>query len=88
MEWNELKKRVADEYGRRQLKSDVRYRALDKIGDYLKACHKNVITDVSALMNIDRDALKEAYRNHKPSKKLSGAESSAINEVYNQLRML
>ena len=88
MEWNELKKRVVDEYNRRQLKSDVRYMALDKISDYLKAYHKDAITNVSALMNIDRDDLKEAYRNHKPSKKLSGAESSAINEIYNQLRML
>ena len=88
MEWNELKKRIADEYDRRQLKSDVRYRALDNIVDYLKAYHKDVITNVSALMSIDRNELKEAYRNHKPSKKLSGAESSAFNEIYNQLRML
>lgn len=33
MTWNELKKKVVEEYNRRQLKSDVRYRALDKIGD-------------------------------------------------------
>lgn len=88
MEWNELKKRVAAEYDRRQLKSDARYRALDKIGDYLKACHKDVVTNISALMNIDRDDLKEEYRNHKPNKKISDAEISAFNEIYNQLRML
>lgn len=87
-ERSELKKRVADEYDRRQQKSDVRYRALDKIGDYLKASRKDVVTNVSALMNIDRDDLKEAYRNRKPSRKLSDAESSAFNEIYNQLRML
>ena len=88
MEWNDLKKRDADEYDRRQLTSDVRYRALDNIGDYLKACHKDIVVNVIALISIDRDDFKEAYCNHKPSKKLSGAESSAINEIYNQLRML
>ena len=88
MEWNDLKKRVADEYDRRQLKSDVRYRALDNIGDYLKACHKDIVVNVIALISVDRDNFKEAYCNHKPSKKLSGAESSSINEIYNQLRML
>ena len=63
-----MKKKVAAEYDRRQLKSDVRYRALDNIGDYLKACHKDIVANVIALISIDRDDFKEAYRNHNKQK--------------------
>ena len=87
MTWNELKKKVVEAYNRRQLKSDVRYRALDKIGDFLKKKYPDVIENATSLLNINRDDIKEDYRKSKPTGKISGAESSAFNEIYNQLNI-
>lgn len=36
MKWIELKKLVTEEYDRRNLASDVRYRSLDRIEDFLR----------------------------------------------------
>ena len=36
MKWNELKELVIAEYDRRNLKSNVRYRALDKVDAFIK----------------------------------------------------
>ena len=45
MKWNELKKRIIDEYNRRNLKSKARYRALNKIEDFLKKQYPNILDD-------------------------------------------
>lgn len=75
-----LKTLVVAEYDSRALKSNVRYRALDKIVAFVKS-HYGV--DVAELPS-DKAVLKLAYKEYKGSE-LSGAESSAVNEIYNQL---
>ncbi len=84
MKWNELKELVITEYGRRNLKSDVRYRALDKVEAFIKEKHPNIMSDV-ALFPSDKYAFKNAYEAYK-GKHINSAESSAVNEIYNQLK--
>lgn len=84
MKWNELKELVIAEYDRRNLKSNVRYRALDKVDAFIKEKRPEMMSDVHASFPSDKDTLKKAYEAYK-GKQINSAESSAINEIYNQL---
>lgn len=85
MNWEELKKRIIAEYDSRHLKSRVRYSALEKIDVFLKKQYPSVIDNVESLP-ADKGVVKGLYREYKGSE-LNGAESSVINEIYNQIRM-
>lgn len=85
MEWNELKKRIIVEYNKRKLKSDVRYKALEKVEVFIKQTYPGVIDDVTTLPS-DKSIVKDAYEEY-TAKKLNGAESSVINEIYNQIQV-
>lgn len=38
------------------------------------------------LLQVDKNVVKEAYRQFRETENISGADSSCINEIYNQLR--
>lgn len=46
MNWKELKERIIAEYDKRELKSNVRYQSLEKIGNFLEHCYPSVINDI------------------------------------------
>ncbi|MDE6577193.1 MAG: hypothetical protein K2J82_02500 [Muribaculaceae bacterium] len=86
MNFAEIKKLVVEEYDRRDLKSDVRYKALNDFDEFLKK--KDLIemwNDVSKFPD-SKEIMKELYRRYLDKAVLSGAESSMINEVYNQIK--
>lgn len=85
MNWEELKKRVIAEYDSRNLKSDVRYSTLKKIDTFLKEQYFSMSEDVKSLP-ADKNDVKDAYRKYKGAEPNS-AESSVINEIYNQVGM-
>lgn len=85
MNWEELKKQVVTEYDRRQLKSEVRYRALDKVEKFLLQYIPQVKDDMEILRSHDRQKLKNDYAHYKQAK-INGAESSVINEIYKQMQ--
>ena len=80
-----LKKRVIAEYDSRNLKSDVRYSTLKKIDTFLKEQYFSMSEDVKSLP-ADKNDVKDAYRKYKGAEPNS-AESSVINEIYNQVGM-
>ena len=85
MKLNELRQRIITKYDSRHLKSKARYNALDKVMDFLKKEYKNVAEDVSASLPKDKNRVKIGYENYM-DKKINDAESSVINEIYNQLQ--
>lgn len=84
MTWNELKGRTKAEYDSRNLKSDVRYKALNKIETFLLEKYNNVKKDVRTALPSDKKKLKQAYEEY-AGKNINSAESSVINEIYNQM---
>lgn len=84
MTWEELKKRIIAEYDSRNLRSRVRYNAIERIEIFIKQHHTQSIKEVKELIVIDKQFLKRQYAEQK-GKNISGAESSVINEIYNQL---
>ena len=85
MTLNELQQRMIDEYNSRPLKTDRRYSALNKVMDFLKKEYKKVKEDVSASLPNEKESLKAAYTEYRGTK-INCAESSVINEIYNQLQ--
>ena len=84
MKISELKKKVVDELNSRNLADpSIRMNALNKICLYLAQTEyiKNGLIDFPEDMN----ELKKVYQNIK-GKVLNGAESSVINEMYNQIK--
>lgn len=75
----ELHESVVREYDSRHLVSDVRYKALDKVINFIKDKFDG---DISCL-ELDKSAFKSMYATYK-GKKINSAESSSINELYNQ----
>ena len=75
-----LKALVIEELDSRELKSRARYSALDKIVPFIK---KQYGVDVASLP-ASKEELKATYEKDKGSA-INGAESSVINELYNQL---
>lgn len=84
MKWTELKKLVTEEYDRRNLASNVRYRSLDRIEEFIKTSSE-VTNSVEMLLQVDKNVLKEAYRQFRETENISDADNSCINEIYNQL---
>lgn len=82
MTTKDLFKFVNDEYESRNLKSNVRFNALEKVKDFVK---KRYNDDVSCFRQNKND-FKDEYEKYK-GKLLNGAESSAINELYNQFML-
>lgn len=80
MTLQELKNRVCQEFDRRKLKSNARYNALEKVVEYILKKHNG---NLEVLFN-PKDDFKNLYERHKGSD-INSAESSAINEMYNQL---
>mgnify|MGYP003423221851 CR=1 FL=1 len=76
-----LKALVVSEYDNRALKSNVRYKALDKIVEFVKSKYG---VDI-AMLPSDKIVIKLAYEEYKGCE-LNGAESSAVNELYNHLK--
>lgn len=76
----QLKTKVEEELNSRNLKCKARFSALDKVIPFIKDQYGSDTTSLPA----SKDDLKDAYKKYK-GKELSGAESSAINELYNQL---
>lgn len=83
-----MKKRIVAEYDSRNLKSNVRYNAIDKIEDFIRQYYPQVIKDVKELEHIDKKDLKMQYEQKWKRTRINGAESSVINEIYNQLSSL
>lgn len=84
MKWEELKKLVISEYDKRNLASDVRYRSLDRIEAFIKTSPK-AMNSIELLLQVDKKVIKESYRDFRGVERLSGADNSCINEIYNQL---
>lgn len=87
MKWEELKKLVISEYDKRNLASDVRYRSLDRIEAFIKISPK-AMNSIELLLQVDKKIIKDSYRDFRGVERLSGAESSCINEIYNHLNNL
>ena len=87
MTWTELKKTIIAEYDSRNLKSRVRYNAIERIEIIIEQHHAQAIKEVKKLMVVDKQCLKKQYAEQK-GKSISGAESSVIDEIYNQLSNL
>lgn len=84
MTLNELKQKIITEYDCRNLKSKVRYNALDKVIEFLREEYPNATTDVNNALPQEKSEVKTAYIEYK-GKDINSAESSVINEIYNQL---
>lgn len=81
MKLEELKRIVVKEYDSRNLKSGVRYTALNKIVDFL---HRKY-GDGTDCFRRNKEELKGVYElEGKDGKDLNGAEKSVFNELYNQ----
>ena len=80
----ELTYLVRQEFDRRNLKSKTRYYALNNIADYIQNHHGG---NLKVLCMLKSD-FKHLYEKYKISinKKMSSAEKSAIDEIYNQLK--
>lgn len=76
----QLKALIVEELDSRELKSRARYSALDKIVLFIKKQYGVNATSLLA----SKEELKAAYEKDKGSA-IDGAESSVINELYNQL---
>lgn len=76
----QLKTLVIEELDSRELKSRVRYSVLDKIIPFIKSQYG---VEVASLPK-SKEELKAAYERYKGNA-INGAESSVINELYNQL---
>lgn len=75
-----LKALVIEELDSRELKSKARYSALDKIVPFIKNQYGVDATSLPA----SKENMKVDYEKDKGSA-INGAESSVINELYNQL---
>lgn len=81
--WNDLKTKVIEEYDTRKLKSDVRYKALDKILTFLSKTYGN---DTDCLSKT-KQQLKDEYAVYK-GRNINSAESSAFNELVKQYNLM
>ena len=85
MNFAEIKKLVVAEYDQRELKSNVRYKALNNFDEFLKKKEMlELWNDVSKFPR-DKKQMKFVYCRYLDKETLSGAESSMINEVYAQI---
>lgn len=83
--WLVIRNRIFAEYDNRLLKSRVRYNAIDKIGAFLKCKYLPIYEDMRILKQVDKRSIKDAYEREWKKSSINQAESSAFNEIYNQL---
>ena len=76
----QLKALIVEELDSRELKSRARYSALDKVVPFIKKQYGVNTTSLPA----SKEEVKLAYEKDKGCE-INGAESSVINELYNQL---
>lgn len=82
MTWNELKPLIEDDLLSRQLKDpSIRLRALDNIEALLKVHMPDLLNDILAICNIEKNEFKKLITHYK-GKELNGAEKSVINDIY------
>lgn len=81
MDLQNLCQLTKEEFDRRNLKSNVRYKALEKIVNFLFHKYGN---DLICFQN-GKDTLKKEYEKDK-GKPLNCAESCAFNELFNQIQ--
>ncbi|MDE5975052.1 MAG: hypothetical protein K2G69_00730 [Muribaculaceae bacterium] len=86
MNFAEIKKLVIEEYDDRHLAQKNRYRALENFDDFLKRKDPSFWNDVSKFPE-NKELMKLAYCKFLEKDNLNGAESSMINEVYNQINL-
>lgn len=65
MTWTELKKIIIAEYDSRNLKSRVRYNAIERIEIFIEQHHAQAIKEVKKLMVVDKQCLKNNMSNKK-----------------------
>lgn len=87
---SELQRLVCEELDQRNLKRpSIRKNALTRVCQYIQTCSKNYLHENRLRLPEDKDRFKADYERYKKQyingKNLSGAESSVINEMYNQL---
>lgn len=81
--WSNLRKKVVEEYDRRNLKSDVRYKALDKIISSLS----QIYGENTDCLSKEKQLLKDEYAQNK-GKDINDAEKSAFNELIKQFNSI
>ena len=86
MKLEELKKAVSDELSSRNLRIQDQRNALIKVCDFIKKqSNKYIMTNGDLIFPSDKDILKKEYERYK-GYNLNSAESSIINEIYNQYK--
>ena len=81
MTWKELKKTIIAEYDSRNLKSRVRYNAIERIEIFIEQHHAQAIKEVKKLMVVDKQCLKKQY-SKKPTKKTKIIENRNIRQFF------
>lgn len=82
---SELQRLICEELDRRNLKRpSIRKNALTRVCQYIQTCSKNYLHENRLRLPENKDLFKTDYEHYKGTT-LSGAESSVINEMYNQL---
>lgn len=85
MKWEFLKERILYKYTSKNLRTERRIRALDKVEQFIYRNHPNLINNIEELLAISIKDIKNSYKNSMPTR-LNGAENSVINEIYKQLK--
>ena len=87
MKLEELKKAVSDEFSSMNLKNPkIIWNYLIIFCDFLKKqINKYLMTNADLIFPSDKDILKKEYERYK-GYNLNSAESSIINEIYNQYK--
>ena len=88
MTLSQLTTAVQTEWNRRNLKSpQIRRNALKKIAEFIAVHAPEYLVNGHVILPSDKNILKKNYERDKGTQ-LSGAESSSINEIYNQYQPL
>jgi len=85
MSWNEIKRSIISDLKspeRDLAKPSIRINALERLEGIMKSHLKEILNDPSLLNKIDKNAFKASLAKHKANRKLNGAESSVVNEIY------
>ena len=84
MNWIEIKESISEDLMTRGLSDpNIRLRALDRVELILKKEFPKYLQNPSAEFGkIDKEQFKASIAKYKPKGRLTGAESSVINEIY------
>lgn len=87
MTLSQLSQAVSAELDRRNLKNpQIRKNALSKVCDFISSHASEYLLNGNIHLPSDKEDFNDAYKSHKGGDGLSGAESSIINEIYNQMK--